>query len=135
MIAQKKIANGTSRTFKKILIVEDDPDQRKFLSYLFKKSGYEVYGAGDGEEGLNMARKERPDLVILDLRLPKCPGEEVCKAIREDQDKGFAHTPIVMLTGKTADVDRVIGNVIGASSYLTKPFHTADLLEQVGRFL
>ena len=133
MDSQTTHANGAGK--KKILIVEDDRDQSKFLSYLLKKSGFDVQAAGDGEEGLNLARQERPDLVILDLRLPKCPGEEVCKAIREDEDKHFARTPIVMLTGKTADVDRVIGNVIGASCYLTKPFHTADLLKQVGRLL
>lgn len=120
---------------KKVLIVEDDSDLNKFLSYLFKKMDFEVHTAFDGEEGLAAARSGRPDLVILDLRLPKFPGEEVCKAIREDRDKAFAKTPIVMLTGKTADVDRVIGNVIGASSYLTKPFRTADLMEQVKRLV
>ena len=69
--------------------------------------------------------------VILDLRLPAMSGEEVCKAIREDHDKSFARTPIIMLTGKSADADRVIGKVIGANCYLTKPFQTDELVEQV----
>lgn len=120
---------------KKILIVEDDGDLCKFLSFLFRKKGFEVHTASDGEEGLHAARLERPNLIILDLGLPKFPGEEVCKAIREDRDKTFAKIPILMLTGKTADVDRVIGNVIGASSYLTKPFRTEELMQEVQRFV
>ena len=133
MNSQKKPVEHEDK--KKILIVEDDRDLSKFLTYLLKKTGFQICTAYDGEEGLDLARKERPGLIILDLRLPKFPGEEVCKAIREDHDKSFARIPIIMLTGKTADVDRVIGNVIGASCYLTKPFGTEDLMMQVRRFL
>ena len=118
---------------KKILIVEDDKDLNKFLAFFLRKVQFDVHVAFDGEEGLDLARKERPNLIILDLKLPKYPGEELCKTIREDHDKSFAHTPIVMLTGKSSDVDRVIGNVIGASCYLTKPFKTTELLQQIKR--
>lgn len=120
---------------KKILIVEDDDSIRKFLSYRLKRMAFEVFVADNGEEGLAEARQKRPDLVLLDLRLPKLSGEEVCKAIREDKDKSFAKTPIIMLTAKNSDVDRVIGKVIGADSYLTKPFVAKELLAEIQTLL
>ena len=120
---------------KKILIVEDDDSIRKFLSYRLKRMAFEVFAADNGEDGLAEARQKRPDLILLDLRLPKLSGEEVCKAIREDSDKSFAKTPILMLTAKNSDVDRVIGKVIGADSYLTKPFVAKDLLAEIRSLL
>ena len=128
--------NGTSEDEKKkILIIEDDQDLSKFLAFRLKKMGFRVRISHDGEDGLQTARKERPNLIILDLRLPKFPGEEVCKAIREDFDRSISRIPIVMLTGKTSDVDRVIGNVIGANRYLTKPFNTVELLKEINSLL
>ena len=116
---------------KKILIIEDDPAISKMLYYRLKESHFEVFTAADGVEGLAQARRRHPDLIILDLGLPKLPGEEVCKAIREDRDKLFAKTPVIMLTAKSSDVDRVIGNVIGATYYITKPFVGEELLKVV----
>ena len=80
------------------------------------------------------ARLRLPDLIILDLKLPKLTGEEVCKAVREDRDKKFAVTPIIMLTGKNTDTDRVIGMVIGANSYVMKPFRMENLLKEMRKF-
>ncbi len=116
---------------KKILILEDDQNTGKFLSYRLKKLDFDVLVVGDGEKGLSEARREPPDLVILDLGLPKLSGEEVCKAIREDHDKKFAQIPIIMLTAKNSDVDHVIGKVIGANCYMVKPFKADDLIKEI----
>ena len=116
---------------KKILIIDDDNGIRKLLACRLASLDYEPLMAESGCAGLTMAKDSRPDLVILDLRLPGIPGEEICKAIREDQDKQFAKTPIIMLTSKTDDVDRVIGKVVGANCYMTKPFKADELAEQI----
>src|SRR5438552_2934513 len=116
-------AQAPSQTAKKkVLIVEDDLATSKFLGVRLRSLNFEVLVAYDGETGLKEAKLHAPDLIILDLKLPKMVGEEVCKAIREDRDKKFALTPIIMLSGKNSDVDRVVGMVIGASCYVTKPF-------------
>ena len=116
---------------KKVLIVDDEPDLCKILSFLFKGKGFEVLVANDGLAGLNMAKLERPDIIILDLMLPKLHGEEVCKAIRKDPE--IQNTPIIMLTGKASEVDTVIGRVIGADVYMGKPCEIKDLLKEVFR--
>lgn len=122
------------RTKKRILVVEDDPVISRVLGYRLRNLEFEVIIANDGETGLNDARRVFPDLIILDLKLPKLSGEEVCKAIREDHDKKFASTPIIMVTAKNSDVDRVIGMVIGASCYVTKPFRIETLLKEINKF-
>ena len=114
-----------------IQIIDDDPGVRGVLSEYLSDKGYEVALSEDGLEGLDDAQRLHPDLILLDLRLPGRPGEEVCKAIREDEDRHFAGTPIVMVTGKVSDVDRVIGMVIGATSYIAKPFLMSDLLRKI----
>ena len=119
---------------KKILVVEDDPAVSKFLSVRLQSLNFEVTLAYDGEAALKEARLRLPDLIILDLKLPKLTGEEVCKAVREDRDKKFAVTPIIMLTGKNTDTDRVIGMVIGANSYVMKPFRMENLLKEMRKF-
>ena len=120
---------------KKILIIEDDQSIQKFLGYRLRKLGFDVIVARDGKEGLEEAVGQVPDLIILDLMLPEFSGEGVCKAIREDDDEGFANIPIIMLTAKTGDVDRIIGKVIGANSYMTKPFSAKELLAEVNRLV
>ena len=85
--------------------------------------------------GLEKARRKSPDVVTLDLNLPKLSGEEVCKAIREDSNKKFASIPIIMLTAKDEDADRVIGKVIGANAYITKPFEPKILLSKIKELL
>jgi DNA-binding response OmpR family regulator len=128
-------AVDTETRKKRILIIEDDESVRQVLSFRLVKSGFEVMEAQDGFEGLDDARRLRPDLILLDLRLPGRPGEEICKAIREDQDEEFAKTPILMLTGKASDVDRVIGMVIGANAYVPKPFRVPVLMREINRCL
>ena len=121
-------------TRKKVLVVDDDDTIRKALVLRLRHSGFEVVTAEDGLQGLEAARREQPDVMVLDLKLPQMRGEEVCKAIREDRDKRFAAVPIIMLTGKTSDVDRVIGMVIGASCYITKPFRAEQLVREIRKY-
>ena len=116
---------------KKILVVEDDEDIRSALAFRLVKQGFIVSTAVDGEEGLKEINDEIPDLVILDLGLPKLPGEEVCKAIKDGYDKMLRKIPIIMLTAKATDVDQVMGHVIGADRYLTKPFDGENLLKEI----
>ncbi|MBU1121272.1 MAG: response regulator [Candidatus Omnitrophica bacterium] len=114
---------------KKILIVDDEPDIVMTLTLLLEQEGYIVSGASSGEEALDKVNVLMPDLVILDLRLPSLPGEEVCRRIRKDED--IAEIPIIMLTAKDLDVDRVVGRVIGANFYITKPFELDILLNKI----
>ena len=118
-----------------ILVIEDDARIREMLWVYLTDQGYEVSVSEDGFEGLDDAKEKHPDLILLDLRLPGRPGEEVCKAIRSDEDERFANTPILMVTGKISDVDRVIGMVIGATGYLPKPFQLSTLAKEVRRCL
>ncbi len=119
----------------RILIIEDDASIRKTLSFRLSKLGFDVSQSADGFQGLDDAKHILPDLIVLDLRLPGRSGEEICKAIREDEDKNFASTPILMLTGKATDVDRVIGMVIGANAYVPKPFRLPKLMREINRCL
>lgn len=116
---------------KKILVIDDETDIIRLLSFRLAKEGFSVMTAQDGKTGLTMARTERPHLIVLDLTLPELPGEEVCKAIREDDDEALATTPIIMVTAKMSDVDRIIGKSIGANHYITKPFDVEDLLKKI----
>lgn len=132
---QNTTAKPPNDTKKKILIIEDDVNTAKFISYRLKKLNFDILITEDGEQGLRKAKLEKPDVVILDLGLPKMTGEEVCKAIREDRDKKFSKIPIIMLTARNSDVDRVIGKVIGANCYMVKPFEAKDLLRQINKLL
>jgi len=118
---------------KKVLVIEDESDISRPLAFRLKKKGLETLIAVDGEEGLAMAKREKPDLIILDLMLPKLPGEEVCKQIR--QDEAIGNVPILMLTAKASDIDKVVGKTLGASSYMTKPFEANELLREIDRLL
>jgi DNA-binding response OmpR family regulator len=119
------------RDKKIILIVDDEEDTRKMLAFRLRQAGFIVQVAGDGEKALKIARRILPDLIVLDLTLPHISGQEVCKAVREDDDTEFAKTPIIMLTAKSTDVDRIIGKVIGANYYMTKPFDFPAVLENI----
>lgn len=117
---------------KKILIIEDEVDIVRILEFRLKRSGYEIIIAVDGETGLCLAKEEKPDLILLNLLLPKLPGEEVCRRIR--QDENISKVPVIMLTAKKGDVDRIVGRVIGADFYMTKPFDLALLLEKIKQY-
>lgn len=110
----------------KILIVEDEEVLQETLSFNFKREGYEVETAGDGVEGLRLARTWQPDLVILDVMLPLLDGFEVCKTLRAETD-----IPILLLTARVEEIDRVVGFEIGADDYITKPFSMRELIARV----
>jgi DNA-binding response OmpR family regulator len=112
---------------KKILIVEDDPSIQLGLKDEFESEGYIVYQAEDGEKGLEMARKIAPDLIILDVMMPLLNGHEVCKQLRSEGNR----TPILMLTVKDREIDKVLGLELGADDYVTKPFSLMEVVARV----
>ncbi len=114
----------------KILIVDDEPALQETVAYNLRKQGYEVWIAGDGPSGLAIARKESPDLIVLDLMLPGMDGLEVCRILRRE-----LNTPIIMLTARDDEIDRVVGLEVGADDYLTKPFSMRELLARVKAML
>jgi len=115
----------------KVLIVEDEPDMVLGLKDNFEFEGYEVVTASDGAAGLERARAQKPDLVILDIMLPKLSGLEVCKTLRGE---GF-EAPIIMLTARGQEIDKVVGLELGADDYVTKPFSIRELLARVRAIL
>ncbi len=114
----------------KILIVDDEPPIVNVLVYNLKRANYEVLIARDGEEALSQARREQPDLIILDLMLPKLDGLEVCRTLRRERD-----VPIIMLTARDDEIDRVVGLELGADDYVVKPFSVRELLARVKNVL
>ncbi len=118
-----------------ILIIDDERDVVTVVEGRLQSQGYQTISAFDGEQGLFLARAVRPALIILDFSLPKLHGKEVCRAIREDEDKVFSRTPILMITGKGDDVDGVIMHVIGVNEYLSKPFEPEIFLSKVKALL
>jgi two-component system OmpR family response regulator len=117
-------------TSNKILIVEDDSNLLRTLKYNFQKEGYSVITALDGAQAIETARREKPDLVILDLMLPKMSGFEVCRVLRKDMT-----VPVLMLTAKAEETDKIVGLEIGADDYMTKPFSMRELIARVRAML
>ena len=111
----------------KILVIEDEAELVKGLKLNLVLEGYDVIWALDGEDGLNKALKEAPDLVLLDIMLPKKDGLEVCRELRQRH----VTVPIIMLTAKGGEVDKVVGLEIGADDYITKPFSVRELIARV----
>jgi phosphate regulon transcriptional regulator PhoB len=118
---------------KRILIIEDDRDIVELVRYNLANEGFEVTALADGSAGLSLLRKSAPDLLILDLMLPKMPGLEVCKEIRRDPT--LNRLPILMLTARGEEADRVIGLEMGADDYVTKPFSPRELAARVKALL
>jgi DNA-binding response OmpR family regulator len=118
---------------KKILIVDDEPNIVISLEFLMKKEGFEVAVAGDGDEALAKVASFSPDLVLLDVMMPKRSGFEVCESLRADPDQ--AALKIMMLTAKGRDTEVAKGLAIGANAYVTKPFSTKELVAQVKSML
>ena len=114
----------------RVLIIEDEKEIVRLLKYNLEKEGYAVLSAADGQAGLELARAEKPDFIILDLMLPKLDGMQVCRAIRADQQ-----VPILMLTAKKEEIDRIIGLELGADDYVTKPFSVRELLARIKSIL
>lgn len=113
----------------KILLVEDDPDIAELVQFNLERDGYRVYVCSEGDEGLAQILKLKPDLVILDLMLPKLDGLSICKTVRSTPE--IQHTPIIMLTAKGEESDIVVGLELGADDYLTKPFSPRELLARI----
>lgn len=113
----------------KILIVEDEPDIVKMLEYNLKKEGFRITSASDGREALRRVERDRPDIIILDLMLPEIDGLEVCKFLK--QSPGTANIPIIMLTAKAQETDKIVGLELGADDYITKPFSIRELTARV----
>lgn len=111
---------------KKILVIEDDPDIVEICRDYLKAAGYDVCTAMDGVKGLTAARREKPDLVVLDLNLPEMDGLDVCRHLRRESD-----IPIIMLTARVEETDKLIGLEIGADDYITKPFSPRELVARV----
>jgi len=122
-------------TLRRILVIEDEAILQKTLSMRLKKLGFDVVTIGDGERGLQEAKRSLPDLIVLDLRLPGLPGEAICASIREQDDERIAAIPIIMVTGKTGEADRILGKVVGADAYLTKPFAFEELRKEIYRLI
>jgi len=116
-------------TNKKILVVDDEPDVLALLTLMLKSQGYNVIAAVDGQEALEKARKETPDLILLDVMLPKMDGYKVARMLKFDEN--FSHIPIILLTAKIQEKDRQTGLEMGANDYMTKPFDTALLISKV----
>ena len=114
----------------KVLVVEDEKALVKVLKYNLERAGYQVVTAGDGEAGLSCFQEENPDLVILDIMLPKKDGIEFCKIVRQS-----SQTPILMLTARKDELDRILGLEIGADDYVTKPFSVREVLARVKAIL
>jgi two-component system phosphate regulon response regulator PhoB len=113
-------------TTSKVLIVEDETDLVRTLEYNFRQSGFEVHTASLGREGLRIAAAKQPDLVLLDLMLPDLQGVEVCRLLKADPKT--RNTPVIILTARGEEVDRVVGFEIGADDYVTKPFSVRELV-------
>jgi len=111
---------------KKILLVDDEPDILEICRDYLTASGYEVVMARDGAQGLSAFRREKPDLIVLDLMLPEMDGRDVCHTIRRE-----SNVPIIMLTARVEETDKLIGLEIGADDYITKPFSPRELVARV----
>ncbi len=111
---------------KTVLIVEDDINTAKLVALYLRREGFQAVTASDGEQGLALAARYRPDLVILDLMLPKVDGWEVCRQLRQMSD-----VPVIMLTARDEEIDRVAGLTLGADDYVVKPFSPRELVARV----
>jgi len=117
----------------KILVVDDEPDALEVIGFKLREAGFAPVFATDGAKALAAVRAERPDLVILDLMLPEIDGLEVCKILR--RDPATVSLPVLMLTAKAAEMDRVLGLELGADDYLTKPYSPRELVLRVRKLL
>ncbi len=113
----------------RVLVIEDEKDLQQVLEFNLRKSGYDVLASLCGQEGLRLAREQRPDLVLLDLMLPDIAGTEVCRLLR--QDATTKEIPIMILTAKGEEIDRVVGFELGADDYIVKPFSVRELLLRI----
>ena len=118
---------------KRILLVDDEKDLVETLTFRLEANNYEVIPAYDGQEALNKAKSEKPDLIILDLMLPRMNGYEVCQLLKFDEK--YKHIPIIMFTARTQESDKKTGFEVGTNAYITKPFEAEALLSKIKELL
>jgi len=118
---------------KKILVVDDEEDLVEIIRFPLELEGLDVLVSYNGEDALNQARKENPDLILLDLMLPKLDGYKVCRLLKFDER--YKHIPILILTAKTQEKDKLLGKETGADEYITKPFDIEYLINRVKFYL
>lgn len=118
---------------KKVLIVDDEADIIEILQYVLETQGYECITAFDGEEGLKLAREANPDLIILDVMMPKINGYKISRLLKFDAK--YKDIPIIMITARSQDEDKAIGEETGADEYITKPFQVDEVVEKVKSYL
>lgn len=118
---------------KRILVVDDEMDLVETLRFSLELEGYEVLTSYNGEEALHLARNNQPDLILLDVMLPKMDGYKVCRLLKFDAR--YKHIPILMLTAKAQEKDRITGQETGADEYITKPFEMEDLMKKIRKYL
>lgn len=122
-----------NETKKKILIVDDEIDIVETLKFILEDSGYQCYCAFDGEEGLNLAREIMPDLMILDVMMPKINGYKISRLLKYDNK--YKNIPIMMITARSQDEDKLIGEETGVNEYITKPFELDYVVNKVNEYL
>src|ERR1700726_5030918 len=114
---------------KKIVLIEDDSDLYSLIQYNLEKEGFTMAGSQTGRGALELCRRERPDLVILDIMLPDSDGLDICKGLRNHSE--LANVPILFLTAKVSETDRILGLELGANDYIVKPFFIRELIARV----
>ncbi|HTS78531.1 MAG TPA: response regulator transcription factor [Bryobacteraceae bacterium] len=114
---------------KKIVLIEDDQDLYSLIQYNLEKEGFVMAGSQTGKGALELCRRERPDLIILDIMLPDSDGLEICKAIRAHSE--LAHVPVIFLTARATETDRIVGLELGANDYIVKPFFVRELIARI----
>ncbi|MGH9555751.1 MAG: response regulator [Terriglobales bacterium] len=125
--------DGRQALRKRILIIEDDKDIRSLLRYDLEREGFRVSESEDGLDGLALVRKSPPDLLVLDLMLPRLSGLEICKQVRREQ--AGRHMPILVLSARSEEPDRIVGLELGADDYVTKPFSPRELIARIKALL
>ena len=118
---------------KKILFVDDEADLIETLRFPLELEGYDVLVSNNGEEALNKARQEKPDLILLDIMLPKMDGYTICRLLKADET--YTHIPIFMLTARTQEKDRQTAMQMGADEYITKPFNIDEVITKMKSYL
>jgi DNA-binding response OmpR family regulator len=114
---------------KKIVLIEDDADLYALLKYNLEKEGFSMVGSQTGRGAIELCRRERPDLIILDIMLPDSDGLDICKGIRAHSE--LAHIPVIFLTARASETDRIVGLELGANDYIVKPFFVRELIARI----
>ena len=114
---------------KKIVLIEDDPDLYSLIQYNLQREGFTIAGSKTGKGALELCRRERPDLIILDIMLPDADGLDICKGVRAQPD--LANVPLIFLTARASEADRIVGLELGANDYIVKPFFVRELIARI----